>query len=452
MNRSRFLLLLIFALLWYRYVTFTSWHGDEYLRSYVDEKVRIEGIIVDEPVPKDKNTKLIVQIEKIEEHNVTNTKTLVYDAPYSERKFGDRVIVEGKLAVPRDFEGDAGKEFKYEAYLAKDRIFYQINFAKVTLVEEKQGSNIKAGIFFVKNKVIQALKTSLPFPESSLASGLVVAGKGALPKAIQDNFQITGTIQVVVLSGYNVMLIAQAIILLFSKLPKLLSISLSAITIILFCIAAGGSATIVRAVVMVIIALISQPLHRKYNVGRGLVAAAVIMLFMNPMLLFFDPSFQLSFLATAGLIYATPIASKHFGFITEKFNLREVLASSIATQVFVTPFLIYLTGTVSLVAIPANLALSVLVPIAMFGSFITAFFGLFSTILAMPASFISFLFLKTILIVVDIFAKVPYASVLVGLVPGWFVLLIYIYFVYVLVKFHKKRQDSSSAIIVDTSL
>ena len=99
----------------------------------------------------------------------------------------------------------------------------------------------------------------MPYLESKLAEGLTVAGKYALPKSTQDEFVKTGTIQVVVLSGYNVTIIADAIISLLWFLPETFGLGISAGFIILFAVASGASATIIRAVIMAIILLVAHP-------------------------------------------------------------------------------------------------------------------------------------------------------------------------------------------------
>ncbi|RDJ93951.1 hypothetical protein B4Q13_18335 [Lacticaseibacillus rhamnosus] len=73
----------------------------------------------------------------------------------------------------------------------------------------------------------------------------------------------------------------------------------------------GGSATIVRGAIMAIILLIAQLSHRYYDVVRALLVTGIFMLILNPMLLVFDASYQLSFIATIGLIFGSPIIKKY---------------------------------------------------------------------------------------------------------------------------------------------
>jgi competence protein ComEC len=432
--------------LYCRYLWFVSWQGDPQLKNNVGEKVELEGVIVEEPVKKESYTQLIVLINTFIVENFSQeiqpTKILVYDDAYSKRNYGDKVTLKGKLLKPENFEGDAGREFNYVQYLAKDKIFFLIKYASVSLVSENNGNKVKTFVLKLKNNFVRSLDNGIAFPESRLAAGIIVAGKQSLPKTIQDEFQETGTIQVVVLSGYNVTIIAEMMMALLRMLPQMLGLSLGALSIFLFTIATGGSATIIRAVIMALIALFAQGIDKRYNAGRALLVAALLMLFFNPMLLFFDPSFQLSFLATAGLIYATPVAERWLVRIPEKMKLREVVASTLATQIFVTPFLMYLTGAASIVALPANIFLSFLIPVAMLLSFVTGLLGTVSWFFAWPVGFLAFVILKIILTLVHFFSLLPFASVSFVAFPFWVLMLVYIGFTYYLVKFYTRKKQA----------
>jgi competence protein ComEC len=437
MRRQTFYIVIFcILLLAIRYVWFRHDHGDLFLETQVNQKIDSQGIIVAEPNVKDTSSQIIVALDLVNDRPIRKTKIIIQTDPYIHFNYGDRIFIQGKLQLPQNFSSDGGRVFDYVSYLAKDKIFYTMRYADIFLMDTHQGNKIVSAVLFIKQKFMQSLDNALPFPESRLAAGLVVAGKYALPKSIQDEFVKTGTVQVVVLSGYNVTLVAESIMGALSFLTPGLQLIFGATSIILFAVAAGGGASVLRATVMVLIALFGKSVNRKYNVGRALLVSAFIMLLFNPMLLFFDPSFQLSFLATLGLIYASPIFELYFARYIKYKKFRQVFVSTIATQVFVTPFLLYLTGTVSLVAIPANLILFLLTPLSMSLSFLTGISGLLSPILAWPFGFIGFLFLKTMLSVVHFFSILPFASTTLPGFPAWLVFSCYAIFGWVLWKFY----------------
>jgi len=111
--------------------------------------------------------------------------------------------------------------------------------------------------------------------------------------------------------------------------------------------------------------------------------AGFFMVFHNPNILLYDPSFQLSFLATVGLIYVSPKIEHIFRFIPKKSGMREIVGATIGTQIFILPFLVYLVGQISLVSLPVNILILPFIPITMLFGFITGMLGYVSYTLSL---------------------------------------------------------------------
>lgn len=435
------LAVLIFGIRYYHFVQF---QGDLILEDQVGQNIQAEGIVVSEPDERETSVRFVVKVLKLktegELKELEPTKIIAADFPYSEVEYGDRVSVSGMLLVPENFENDNGREFDYRNYLAKDRIFYEIKRAEVKVLESGQGNNVKHVLFRLKHSFIENLEQVLSFPESQLAGGLVVAGKKSLPKEIQDEFQKTGTLQIVVLSGYNVTIVADMIMSVSKTLSFTWSAGLGIFGIILFVVMAGGSATIVRGGVMAILVIMAKNARRRHNVTRALLVTGFCMLLYNPMMLFHDPSFQLSFLATAGLIYVSPIVEKRLSFITERFKLREITATTLGAQIAVLPLLMYSMGEVSVVSLPANMLVSLAVPITMLVCFITGMLGYISVFLAYPISLIAFVLLRYILQTIHILAYIPFASLSIPYFPPILVTLVYMSYGVLIWKFYRSEE------------
>ena len=168
------------------------------------------------------------------------------------------------------------------------------------------------------------------------------------------------------------------------------------------------------------------------------------MLAANPRILVFDPSFQLSFLATLGLLYGAPIAERYLRFITKKFNLREIAAATIATQIFVLPLLLYMTGQLSIAALPVNLlALPAVAPAMLFGFLagLTAFLG---AVIAFPFAIIAYILLAYILALVALFSAIPFAGISISSFSVWAMWVMYALYAIVFIKL-KNRFDAARA-------
>src|SRR3989338_2133472 len=356
--------------------------------------------------------------------------------------FDYRISFSGKVSEPYNFRSDAGRVFDYIGYLAKYNIFYEIKSAKVENLPigspaesmENVMSTVRANhyilgaLFHLKRRFVSHLEEVLGEPHAALAAGLVVGEKNALGADLLDDFRVVGLIHIVVLSGFNITIVGDAMRRLFSFMSRVWGITVGGIGIGLFGIMVGGGATVVRSCFMAGIALSADLIRRDYDVTRALVFAGLIMLIQNPMILLHDPSFQLSFLATLGLILlASPIESK-LSFIPEKFGLRGIVASTIATQIFVSPFILYMMGQISIIGLVVNILVLPIIPITMLVVFLTGASGFLSMVCAHIFGWIAHLLLTYELYLVELFANIPFASVTLPAFSGWWVVGFYVLF------------------------
>lgn len=142
--------------------------------------------------------------------------------------------------------------------------------------------------------------------------------KESLGEGLEEDFVDTGLVHIVVLSGYNVTIIAEAIIRTLSFVSVMAGIYIGGIAIAVFAIMTGAGATIIRASIMAILALIARATGRRYEITRALFIAGFLMILENPYILLYDISFQLSFLATVGLIYLSPVFENIFKFFPKE--------------------------------------------------------------------------------------------------------------------------------------
>jgi len=405
------------------------------LDSYVGGEVISEVVIIDEPDEREFNTRLTVEFEKIfsnEEWKEAKTGAIITTEHYPIWKYGDVISVSGKIDKPKNFFTDDTntREFDYVSYLAKDGIYYQMFYPKIEFTESGGGNVIKEKLFAAKHLFLKEISNVIPEPHVSLLGGLIVGAKQSLGKELLDDFRKTGIIHIVVLSGYNVTIVVDAIMRFFSFMPRMASMSLGGISIVLFAIMVGGGATVVRASVMALLVMLARATGRSHDITIILFIAGFFMVLINPRILIFDPSFQLSFLATLGLIYLNPMIEKYFQFVPTKWQLREFATATIATQIFVLPLLLYKMGEISIVALPVNLLILVFIPVTMFFGFMTGVVGFMSTILSLPFSTVSYYLLAYELKVVDLFASIPFASVSINYFPAVLMLIIYtLYFI-----------------------
>lgn len=404
--------------------------------------VKAVGVIADEPVRKDNSTTFRVLVEKVfrTDGEVISDKAMnVLIASrriYQDFSYGDRIEILGKLDRVKNFLPD----FDYEAYLAKDEIYYQFRDPKMVLVSRGQGSWVREKLYSIKNSFLENLNKVIPEPESALLGGIVVGAKSSLGEEILDEWRKVGLIQVVVLSGYNISVVADAVAQVLAFLPMGLRIGFGSLAIVLFSMMTGGGATVVRAAIMALLALLARATGKLYVSGTALLVGGLLIVLYNPKTLVFDTSFQLSFLATAGLIFLSPIIEKFlFGLFDDSSNkifssFINILSATIAAQLAVFPLIAYKMGMISLVAIPANILVSPLVPLTMFLGFLIGLFGFISYLLSLPFAYFAYILLAYDLKVAHLFAILPFSSLDISF-PVWLTVSIYLVYVFIGIKY-----------------
>ena len=404
--------------------------------------VTVEGVIIGPPDYRSNYVNLTLRCGE----GCENARILVRTDAYREYNYGDQIRVNGPLQKPTNFVGDTDREFDYVSYLALSDIGYIMRFADVQVVksgaennkgggdtETKQGnealetikSKTYSFLYFLRDKLIASISRSIPEPESSLVIGELLGEKSALSAETSHDLRATGLIHIVVLSGYNVTIIAVFLVRILRGLPRRLSLLIAMLAIIAFVIMVGAGATIVRAGAMASIMILASIIGRDYSVMRTLLLVGFGMIMFEPRILLNDVSFQLSFVATLGLLLFSPWFAAKLSFLPERFEVRNNAAAVLATQFAVMPILIHTTGLVSLIAPLANIFVLIMVSISMLLGFLTGVIGWLSASIAQLIAFPAYLSLLYQTSLIEFFANIPYSSVVVPLWSEWIVLLIW---------------------------
>ncbi len=421
----------------FRFIQFENY--DHSLLVYEGKMVSVVGKVVEEPDERESNTHLLVSVSKINDTARTG-EILVIAERYPKFSYGDVVEIDGILKKPQAFLTNTGKVFDYEAYLKSKNIDVFINYPKISLALPARRSLV-GGLIKVKNIFTNSLIKSVKEPNASYLAGLIVGARHSLSSEWNDYFRKVGLAHVVVLSGYNLTIIADTLykVLSFLSIGRFFVYGTGIISIILFAIMAGPSATVVRATLMALIVVIAKATGRVYGVKRALLATALVMLLFNPKSLVFDLSFELSFLATIALIYVSPILEARIPFGARGSLFKGILVSTLSTQIVVLPLILFKSGILSLIAPISNLLILPLIPTTMFFGAVTGVVGAISPILDYPFAFASYLLSGFELWFVKFFAELPMTSIEVKVFPVWLLVLSYTFLIWLYFKFREKN-------------
>jgi competence protein ComEC len=254
----------------------------------------------------------------------------------------------------------------------------------------------------------------LPEPQAALLVGLLVGSGSGMPDGFRQALVAAGLTHVVVASGYNVTLVAGALRNVF-RFPRPFGLLPPLVGVAIFTVLAGATAPSLRAAIMATVALFVLSTGRGTDALLALALAASVMVLLDPQLIA-DLSFQLSALATLGLIALSPRIAALMPRIPG--SIAEPLSTTIAAQVATTPLLVLTFFQVSLLAPLTNVLVAPLIPITTIGGAICV--AVAAAIPAATAILGALLFLPTgiIVAVAESSAALPSALVAVGAVPA----------------------------------
>ncbi len=210
------------------------------LDSAIGEKVSIEGIVFEELDIRERSTRLSVKL-------YGDVGVLVVAPLHVAIAYGDRIRAEGVLRAPERFDTGLGHSFNYPAFLAKDGIRYELSFATVERVGDGEWSWLKGTAIYIKQKYLEGLSLALPEPQAGLAGGITAGDKRGLGGEWSEVFRTVGLIHIVVLSGYNIMVVIGFIERVFSRAHRTVRLAMSVFIAIFFALMTGLASSSVRA-------------------------------------------------------------------------------------------------------------------------------------------------------------------------------------------------------------
>jgi len=393
--------------------------------------IEIQGMVAEEPDIRDRYCLLTFSASEIivngEKEEVSGT-ALIRVPRYPAYHYGDVLKVTGELETPLQFE-----DFDYKSYLARQGIYSVIYYPGVEVLDRGQGLKPLQWIYSLRERLSASLARALPEPQGSLAQAILLGLRGNVPDSLYEAFSRTGAAHLLAISGLHISIIIAMFlslgILAFGR-QRSIYIWLTLAITWLYAMLAGMHSPIIRAAIMGSLFLIAEYLGRQRSAIIALAFAAAVMVGIQPPVLW-SVSFQLSFLAMAGLILLYPyfqvwgrkgIASL-FGakerIAAAGSMITDGFAATLAAIVAVGPLIAYNFGVVSLVALPATFFSLPALPFIIVTAALVAFAGLFALFTAQILGWLAWLFLSYLVLVVKGFDALPHSSLEVSTVSTW---------------------------------
>jgi len=342
--------------------------------------VELSGLVVQPPDERDTYTNLTVQVDTltplemdpaVATPDAVGGRLLLRAFPGTEYHYGQRISMRGKLQTPPE-----GSDFSYREYLSRKGILSLMSYGYIKVLEDSAGNPLLAAIYHLKDRSRATLQTIFPSPESDLLSGILLGNDKGLSSELKDAYNLTGTTHIIAISGFNIALLAGLITALFNRALGSRNGAITAIVILAgYTILVGAEASVVRAAIMGSFAMLGSLLGRRNNGLNTIGMTVLAMCLLNPNIPW-DVGFQLSFMATLGLVlYGKPFETRMLELLGKRLKpetisrlagpLSEYLLFTLIAQAMVLPLLAYHFGQLSWLFLIANPLILFLQPLVM---------------------------------------------------------------------------------------
>jgi competence protein ComEC len=289
----------------------------------------------------------------------------LYGAPVLKR--GDTVTASGTLHAP------------FASYGAT------LGGAKVVNVE--RGVN---AIRDVREHFAQVVRSLVVEPMASLGLGFVVGQRSTLPASLDEQLKVVGLAHIVVASGYNLTILVQFMMRLLSRHSRYLAFTSSLGVITVFVLFSGLSPSMNRAVIVTVLTLLAWYVGRRFHPVLLILYVAAATAFWNPMYVWSDLGWYLSFFAFAGVLVVAPLLVSFMYRKREPSSFEQLVFETMSAEIMALPLIAFSFGAVPVFGLIANVLVGPFIPAAMVLTALTGFIDMvwlpLAAIFALPTT------------------------------------------------------------------
>lgn len=367
---------------------------------------------------------------------------------YPKYRVGDTIRLTGKISEPKvtyshETGSSTSKSFDYVSYLHVEDVGSEMYYPKIELLDT-EAHNMFTLLQRLKVGYVVRIENYISSPASSLAVGTLF-GLSSMSQELIKTFRVAGLSHIVVLSGFNIVILISAILFILRFTPLFFRVFAAVFSVITFVIMVGASPSVIRATVMALISLLALGAGRTYVARQALVISLFLILMYEPYSLTHDVSLHLSFLAAAGLVYVgdvTELFLRKFNFLKSKNFFRELFAISLTAYISTLPYVVYTFGSVSVYALIANIVIVPLVPLVMLLSFLVLLCTYVSETLSSLLGFVDTCLIDLIISVARTVEHFSFSTISFSLTFTW--MLFYYVLIIVAVKYAQVSQQDET--------
>jgi len=328
------------------------------------------------------------------------------------------IAIRGILYKPKPATNPGGFDFK--RFLQQQSTFAGMNGMQVSFTPGEQS---KWGLWQVNKHIVRSQIRWLGSPEGQLVSSMVLGSKAVdLPYDIKDLFVRVGLAHALAASGFQTALILGLVIALSKGLPPKWQFSCGAVALVGFVGLTGLQPSVLRAVIMGFGALIGVATSRKIKPLGSLLVAATLLLLWNPLWIW-DLGFELSFLATLGLVVTVPPLITMLDWMPSA--IATLIAIPLAAMLWTLPLQLYIFGVIPPYSLVVNILTIPLISIISIGGIFSAIAALIWSTAGSAIAWLLYYPTYILIWLVQFFYQLPGNSLATGKIALWQLLAVY---------------------------
>lgn len=271
----------------------------------------IKGSINSEPILKNNKNSFIFKVEAIQSAKLNHAccgNILVYLRAKKDLYYGEELILRGNLYRP--FNMQDSRRHSYRDYLYNQGIRFIMNVkseADVIRLNKNRGFILKRFALWLKHKIENRIFRHATSLTAAILDAMILGEKRNIPSFLNNAMMKTGTVHILVVSGFNAGIVTFIIILFLRliRIPRRIRFYIAIPLLIVYCLMTGASTPVVRATVMAIVFMLAFLVKRETDIYNSLSVAWLFILGFNVRQLF-DVGFQLSFASVISIVYLYP--------------------------------------------------------------------------------------------------------------------------------------------------
>ncbi len=258
------------------------------------------------------------------------------------------------------------QNFNYSKYLLSKNIYFKTSSFNYKIEWNKKLSSFESKTIKLRKIIFKNITDLYPKKEAILLSGLLIWEKQNLPQEMTDAYSKSGLLHIISVSWSNISLIILFLWVVFRVIPGYIRFVLIWAFIVFYCFLVWIWISVIRASIMWILGYYALVSWRKVDNLALILFTAFLMILFNPLIINYDISFHLSFLAVIWILYTKDFYDKIFKFLPKKFAIRDSFVVAISATTTIFPIMLFNFWYISVLNPIVSMVTGWVLPLAMF--------------------------------------------------------------------------------------